>query len=337
MAKVTVLMPTYNVGPYVEEAVNSVLQQTYADFELLVIDDCSTDQTVEVVKSISDPRIRIERNEKNLGLADNLNRGLSLIHTEYVARMDGDDIAEPNWLEEEVKVLDHHPEIGVCGGCGKRFGTSDSLIVLPESHEDCLVNMLFSCSILVPVYRHELYSKFGMRYRRESFPAEDYRFWVDCSQVTRLHNVPKVLFHYRMHEKQICTSLKEEQKGKTDDVRRLMLQRLGDSLSKEDFEYFLNAFVDGEIHDKSTLAERREFMEKLCGLNLKHKCFDDKALRKRLSEHVRLGVYSTAVGDYFANGYSLMSYRDYLRSGLAFNAKPKLEAKLLIKSVLGRS
>ena len=90
MAKVTVLMPTFNVSQYVKDAVESVLGQTYSDFELLVIDDCSSDNTIDIVRGIKDPRIRIERNERNLGLADNLNRGLSLIKTEYVARMDGD-------------------------------------------------------------------------------------------------------------------------------------------------------------------------------------------------------------------------------------------------------
>ena len=82
MVKVTVLMPTYNVAPYVKEAVESVLTQTYRDFLLLVIDDCSTDATVEAVRSFDDPRLRIVQNECNLGLAENLNRGLSLVATE---------------------------------------------------------------------------------------------------------------------------------------------------------------------------------------------------------------------------------------------------------------
>ena len=82
MPRVTVLMPTYNVAPYVREAIDSVMQQTYTDFELLVIDDCSTDDTVSVVRSIDDPRIHIVQNEKNVGLAKNLNRGLSHITTE---------------------------------------------------------------------------------------------------------------------------------------------------------------------------------------------------------------------------------------------------------------
>ena len=176
-----------------------------------------------------------------------------------------------------------------------------------------------------------------MRYRKDAFPAEDYRFWADCSTVTRFHNVQKVLFHYRMHETQICTSLKEIQVGKADEVRRLMLDWLSEDMTDADRNYFLNSFVLGEIHDRKTLDERREFARKLCRLNLKHKHYDNDALRRGLSNRIRLGVYSTAISDYFESGYSLKAYRDYLKSGVAFNAEPKLEAKLLIKSVLGRS
>ena len=125
-------MPTYNVAPYVKEAIESVLRQSYHDFEMLVVDDASTDDTLAVVHSIYDPRIRIAAFDNNVGLAENLNRGLALIDTEYVARMDGDDIAEPFWLEKEVAVLDTHPEIGICSGGFERFGTVQSLVRFPE-------------------------------------------------------------------------------------------------------------------------------------------------------------------------------------------------------------
>ena len=114
MSRVTVLMPTYNVAPWVDEAIQSVLNQTYKDFDLLVIDDDSSDDTLAHVRAINDPRIRIAAFPNNVGLADNLNRGLDLTDTELVARMDGDDIAEPDWLETGIKVLDSHPEVGIC-------------------------------------------------------------------------------------------------------------------------------------------------------------------------------------------------------------------------------
>ena len=194
MVKVTVLMPTYNVAPYVKEAIESVLQQTYRDFELLVIDDCSTDNTVAIVRQINDPRIRVVQNERNLGLAENLNRGLSLISTEYVSRMDGDDIAEPQWLEREVSILDSHPDIGICGGGFERFGSCKSLVRFPEHHEDCLTNMLFECSIIVPTFRMSLYRDRGLRYRTDAFPAEDYQFWAECLRIAKAHNIQETLF-----------------------------------------------------------------------------------------------------------------------------------------------
>lgn len=337
MAKVTVLMPTYNVAPYVKEAVESVLRQTYSDFELLIMDDCSTDNTVEVVRSITDTRLRIEQNERNLGLADNLNRGLSLIQTELVARMDGDDIAEPNWLEEEVLVLDKHPEIGVCGGCCKRFGSSDALAILPERHEDCLVNMLFSCSTLVPVFRYELYSKFGLHYRHDAFPAEDYRFWADCADVTHFYNVQKVLFHYRMHETQICTSLKESQIEKSDAVRELMLSRLNDKMSDKDKDFFLNSFAKVNIYDRMAFDIQRQFANKLCRMNKERQYYDDKALRRGLLKKIKNAVYYSAINRYFSKGYNLKAYRYYLKGGVPFLSGPKNEVKFLVKSVLGRS
>ena len=337
MAKITVLMPTYNVASYVKEAIESVLQQTYSDLELLVMDDCSTDNTVEVVQSILDPRLRIEQNERNLGLADNLNRGLSLIHTELVARMDGDDIAEPNWLEEGVSVLDRHPEIGVCGGGFKRFGISDSLVFLPEKHEDIVVNMLFACSIVVPVFRYELFAKHFKHYRQDSFPAEDYRFWADCAEVTRFHNVRKVLFHYRMHESQICTSLKESQTVKSDAVRVLLLKRLTDNLSDDDIQFFLLSFTKNIIHDRKTLDEQYQFAEKLCLMNQEKQYYDSDALRRGLFGRIKRAVYFSVVADYFSKGYNLAAYKAYLKSGLAFQIKRKNEAKLFLKSLLGRS
>lgn len=336
MPKVTVLMPTYNVAPYVREAIDSVLRQTYTDFELLIIDDCSKDNTLDVVRSINDSRIHIEQNEHNLGLADNLNRGLSLITTEYVARMDGDDIAEPYWLEKEVAVLDNNPEIGVCGGCAQRFGSSNSLAILPEKHADCMVNMLFSCSTLVPVYRHELYTKYGLKYRSDAFPAEDYRFWADCIKVTQFYNVQKVLFYYRMHETQICTSLKGIQIGKTDEVRRVMLDWLNEDMTEEDKNYFLKSF-SAKIHDKKSLKERKEFAKKICLLNQKHNHYDGKALQRGLDNSIKKSVYFAVIEDCFSSGYDLRSYFKYLHSGMAFHVTPKLEAKLFYKSLLHRS
>lgn len=111
--KISVIMPAYNAEQYISEAIESILNQTYSNFEFIIIDDGSTDRTVEMVQSYSDPRIRFVQNEHNLGVAATLNRGLKLATGEYIARMDADDIALRERFGKQVSFLDMHPEIAV--------------------------------------------------------------------------------------------------------------------------------------------------------------------------------------------------------------------------------
>lgn len=327
-------MPTYNVSPYVREAIDSVMQQTYTDFELLVIDDCSTDDTVSVVRSIDDPRIHIIQNEKNVGLAENLNRGLSHITTEYVARMDGDDIAEPFWLEREVTILDSHPEIGICSGGFERFGTVKSLVRFPERHEDSMANMLFECSVIVPTFRMSLYRDYGLRYSTEAFPAEDYRFWAECLRITKIYNVQETLFHYRMHPTQICTARREEQQRKVAQVRRYMLEWLSGDFTEEDKTYYTGQFMAPQIASKQDLTERKTFADKIIEKNRQVGHFDEATLRHRLHKHLVQAIYHTVNNRYFKDGYSLGRYMRYLGSGLALKTNCRYEVRFLLKSLL---
>ena len=334
MAKVTVLMPTYNVAPYVKEAIESVLRQTYRNFELFVVDDASTDDTLAVVRSITDPRIRIATFDNNVGLAENLNRGLALIDTEYVARMDGDDIAEPFWLEKEVSVLDAHPEIGICSGGFERFGTVKSLVRFPERHEDCMANMLFECSVIVPTFRMSLYRDHGLRYRTDAFPAEDYRFWAEALRITKIYNLQETLFHYRMHPTQICTARREEQQKKVAEVQQYMLEWLSPDFSEEEKNYYTGQFMAPQIASLQDYKERKDFCGKLVEKNRNVGHFDESALRHRLDKYLRLTLYSTIVERYFNGGYSIPKYMHYLFSGLALKTGWHYEIRFLLKSLL---
>lgn len=336
MAKVTVLMPTYNVATWVKDAIESVLNQTFTDFQLLVMDDHSTDGTLDVVRKIDDPRIRIVQNEKNVGLSENLNRGLDLIDTELFARMDGDDIALPQWLQREVEYLDEHPEVGVCGGGGQRFGTSQSIIRFPEEHAYIAANMLFGCTTIVPTVRMDVVRRNNLRYRSDAFPAEDYRFWADCLRVTQLHNIADILFRYRMHTTQICTSRKEEQRLKVAEVRRYMLEWLSEDFTEEEKHYHTGTFMSPTISSKQDYDNRRVFGSKLVAKNRSMHHFDERALRRTLGSHLTLTLYGTIVERYFNDGYSPAKYLRYLVSGLALRTGCRYETRFLLKSLLGR-
>src|SRR5688572_20456536 len=115
MPYVTILMPAYNTALYISEAINSVLTQDFTDFELLIIDDGSTDDTVRIIKSFTDPRVRLIR-QKHAGIAAALNRGLQEAEGEYIARFDADDICLPGRLCRQVDFLESHPDYVICGG-----------------------------------------------------------------------------------------------------------------------------------------------------------------------------------------------------------------------------
>lgn len=333
MSRVTVLMPAYNVGAYIKEAIESVLAQTFKDFTLLVIDDCSTDNTAEVVHSFSDPRIRYEKNEHNLGLAENLNRGLELSDTELCARMDGDDIAEPNWLETGVKILDTHPEVGICSFGFQFFGTKTSVVRFPEHNEDSKAQMLFGCTVIVPVFRRSVMAENGLRYSTEAFPAEDYDMWSRCYRVTQVYNVQQTMFHYRMHETQISTSKRIAQQEKSDLVRLRMLEWLNPDFSEEEIMFFLQKFVPGKIERKEDVAAFQKFADLLVSRNLQDH-YDNEALLRKFKTHIAYATLTFVENEYFPNRYSICRYMRFATSGLSGIVPVKNRRKILAKSLL---
>ena len=335
MSRVTVLMPTYNVAPWVDQAIQSVLNQTYNDFELLVVDDASTDDTLAHVKAINDPRIRIAAFPDNVGLADNLNRGLDLIDTEFVARMDGDDIAEPDWLETGIKVLDSHPEVGVCSFGFQFFGTKTSLVRFPEWHEDSKTQMLFGCTVIVPVLRRSVFVENNLHYSTSAFPAEDYMMWSDVYRVTQVYNVQRTLFHYRTHETQISTSKRQAQIEKSNAVRLRMLDWLNDGFTEDEKRYFLDVFVPCVVKGKSSVEELKQFADLLVSRNTQGH-YDDKALRRKFHSHISYGTLDYVEKTYFENNYNVRGCLGLLKSGLYAVLPPKNRRKILLKCLMGK-
>ena len=333
MPRLTVLMPTYNVAPWVEESIRSVLNQTYHDFELLVVDDGSTDDTLDRIRSIQDSRIRIAAFPDNVGLADNLNRGLDIIHTELVARMDGDDIAEPDWLETGVKILDSHPEVGICSFGFQFFGTQNTLVRFPEQHEDSKAQMLFGCTVIVPVFRKSVFSNNNLRYRTDTFPAEDYSLWAEAYRVTQVYNVQRTLFHYRTHPSQISTARREAQIVKSNEVRMKMLEWMSPDFNDEEKRYFLNIFVPCKIEQKHDIAALQRFANLLVSRNTQGHYSND-ALRNKFDSHIAYGVLEFAERTYFAQRYTPMALVRLVLSGLYPILPKKNRHKILVKCLL---
>jgi len=228
--KVTVLMSVYNGEGYLREAIDSVLSQTYSDFEFLIIDDGSTDGSVDIIRSYLDPRIRLIENEKNIGLTRSLNKGLKLSRGEYIARMDGDDIALPERLEKQVHFLNEHVNVGLVGGSditingvGDEIGFRKKLTnngalkqgLLAGDNQFCHPSSMF---------RKECIEKVGP-YREEFKMAQDYDLWLRIAEEFELANIEEALCKHRIIPDSISTSKQSQQEAYHRLAHSLALQR----------------------------------------------------------------------------------------------------------------
>jgi len=203
--RVSVILPIFNAEKYLSEAIASILNQTYSDLELIAIDDGSTDESLNILKSFIDPRIIIIQNKKNLGIIRTLNKGIDLANGEFIARMDADDISLPTRFEKQVNLLDNNPDIGVCSTWLEFFGNSNETIKFPEKHEEIHFRFLLGVQVghANSMIRRAVLEKYNVRYN-ELFPhSEDTNLWVNLLPHTRFSNLPEVLYRYRKYNEQV--------------------------------------------------------------------------------------------------------------------------------------
>ncbi len=228
---VTVLMPVYNAAAYLPGAIDSILAQTFGDFEFLAIDDGSTDASPQILAAYAerDPRIRLVRNAANMGLARSLNRGLGLARGNYIARMDADDISMPDRLAQQLAFMESHPPVGVCGAWVQKIGQRGGVERYPTDNVNIRCHLLFKDVLAHPtvMMRRTLFTRHGLAYDRVYEPADDYDLWVRATQHTDLANIPRVLLHYRMHEQQVGQRQRDIQDRAAKQIRLRQVRRLG--------------------------------------------------------------------------------------------------------------
>jgi len=218
---ISVVLPVFNAEKYVEDAVRSVLQQTFRNFELIVINDGSTDGTRTTLEYIAceDDRIRLISRE-NKGLVETLNEGISLASGKWIARMDADDIALPDRFERQLQWL-QETDADICGSWIRLFGAADTHI-LKHAQTDSAIKMelLFGAPFAHPsvMMRRALVKE--LRYDKAWEKAEDYDLWERAVRGGwKMTNVPEVLLHYRQHDTQISTVTSSRQQYLTQEIR----------------------------------------------------------------------------------------------------------------------
>jgi glycosyltransferase involved in cell wall biosynthesis len=263
---VSVIMPVYNCEMYIKKSINSILNQTYNDFELLIIDDCSTDKTKDIVKSIDDNRIIFIEKPKNTGYTNSLNYALQLVQGKYIARMDGDDISLSGRFEAQVEFLESNESVVACGTIFK-YLNSDIVINLPEFDNDIKLAMLKGNSMAHPsiMMRNSVIKEKNIRYNKEKEPAEDYDLWVELMAYGKLHNLQEVYLEYRIHNSQVSAVRRKQQNESVLKTRVKLLKYVCRDISQEDEKNLLKIYRQEQrsfIEVKQYLDFKKEFLSK---------------------------------------------------------------------------
>jgi len=222
---ITVLMTVYNGGDYLKAAAQSILRQTFDDFEFLIVNDCSRDHSVETIASLNDPRIRLINNDMNLGQTRSLNKGLLSAKGRYIARMDADDVAFPTWLETTFAFLQAQPNMAaasckalVIDGANK----VQKMLNTPDCYEDMVLRSLFATPLnhVGSLYKTDVITSFG-GYEETFKIAADYELWSKLIRAKiRLAAVPEVLVAIRFHEHSI--SVNERGRADVSEISEVM-------------------------------------------------------------------------------------------------------------------
>lgn len=209
---ISVILPAYNAERFLKEAIDSILAQTYTNFELIVLNDGSTDRTEEIILSYNDPRIRYVKNETNLKLIKTLNKGIDLAKGKYIARMDADDISLPTRLEKEVKYMEEHPECGVVSVLPYVMAEDGKILhksrfFISTHHISCLYVNLFATPILHPgsFFQAEILKKYKYVDSPKVLHVEAYDLWCRMfKDNVKFGVVNEHLLNYRLNSTSVC-------------------------------------------------------------------------------------------------------------------------------------
>lgn len=303
MPKVSVVMPLYNAEKYVRKSIESILNQSFKDFELILIDDGSTDNTVYRASEINDKRIRVYHNSCNKGIAYSRNRGLETCKGDYVALMDDDDIAPLYRLQKEVSFLDENSDIDVVGG---RYCIIDKNDNIKKYWDEPLINPYYVKANLMfydciangsTMFRKQFIEQHQIRYQDNCLGMEDYFFWINCSLHGKIANMRDVLLYWRENEynetSRVMQEKEAERKALFGQMQKFALRENGFVLTEQEQLLFSEMFPENlakKIISTEKISDLYRLLQKIIGQAEEKKMENAKevsiACRKHFSQRL---------------------------------------------------
>ncbi|PXV65847.1 glycosyl transferase family 2 [Dysgonomonas alginatilytica] len=243
---ISIVMPVYNSSRYLSESIDSILSQTFSDFELIIIDDGSTDGSREIITTnYKDSRIRLIKNEHNF--IQSLNIGMTQSKGKYIARMDADDIMLPERLQMQYHFMEENPDIDISGTWMQVFGDMDGIWKNTTASDEIEVQAILHSPLYHPtvILKRSIITQFPLVndtnqvYNEEYIYAEDYQLWTELmKRGYRLTNLPHVLLRYRKSEGQISRQKQTEMQNTTLRIQTEYLEYIMDKIAKLDEDYY---------------------------------------------------------------------------------------------------
>ena len=276
-------MPVYNAAPYLKEAIDSILVQTYKNFDFYIINDGSTDESEAIISTYKDKRIHYLKNDRNRGLVYTLNRGLDIIKNEFIARMDADDISLPRRFEKQLEYMDANIDVAASGTQIEYFGHSEAKPMFPLTHEELKAMLITTSGIVHPtsIFRSKFILENQIRFNEEFYLIEDYRFWLEISKKGKLGNLPQVLLKYRWEDQNVTAKNWHIREARYQLIYKEILSELGIEPNEENQKLHLELALNSS--KLSDIRIIRQHLKKLLSQNQKRKIYSKNSLDKVLN------------------------------------------------------
>ncbi len=275
---VSVIMPAYNADKFIGEAIESILNQSYKNFELIVIDDGSSDRTLEIIESFKDDRLFIFCNEKNKGISYTTNRGIRKTNGKYIALMDDDDIAESNRLKIQVDYMEKHPQIDILGGRTTYIDEKGELLDyggIPRYNPNYIkAVLLFNCMDFMnstAMIKKDFIVKNNLLFEENCFGMQDFKFYIKSSKIGKISAVNEFVLKHRIHENNETERnfqfFEKERAEKYAEFQRYSLKRSGFVLEENELKFINKVLAErgGKCETKEDLHILYTVFTKLLG------------------------------------------------------------------------
>lgn len=333
--QVTVLMSVYNGEKYVVDAIESVLSQTFTDFEFLIFEDCSKDNSLSILQEYAkkDSRINLIANETNQGLTANLIEGMNIAKGTYLARMDADDICLPERFEKQITYLNQHKEISLLGSSVIFFEDNgyEFMGYQPLEHDEIKVELLLGYTMMHPSVMMRLndFRKHNLNYDISFRYSQDFDLWVRAIALLKFANIKEPLLKMREHPNKISRELKPQQKLLSDRIRKNQLEFLGIKFTEDEITTFHLRCSQMPLINQSQFQNYESILLKILKKNKVNRDFNKNILQNKILQafigycidELKLG---NKLGLYFWKS-------SYLKKAYL---KPQLLIRIIIRSLL---